>query len=89
MGANKNDTIILKANKSYYDNLSQDERNNFEIMSIELSGFDYELDEIHNELKAKTDELGKPYYRAKKKLRHRKHFLREQQNKNKKNETNN
>lgn len=77
MGANNKDTVILKANKDFYDNLNEESRNNFELLSVELSGFDYELDEIHNEIKKRCDELGKPYYRAKKELRHRKYLIRD------------
>jgi len=76
MGANKNDTIILKTNKSYYDRLPTYQREEFEIMSVHLSGFDYELDQLHQELKRKVDELGKPYFKAKKELRKRENDLR-------------
>mgnify|MGYP003678158941 CR=1 FL=1 len=76
MGANKNDTIILKANKSYYDRLHPDHREQFEIMSVHLSGFEYELDTLHQEIKQRADELGKPYFKAKKELRKRENELR-------------
>ena len=76
MGANNKDTIILKTSKSYYDRLHPDHREQFEIMSVHLSGFEYELDQLHQELKQKADELGKPYFKAKKDLSKRENELR-------------
>jgi len=76
MGGNNKDTIILKTSKSYYDRLHPDHREQFDIMSVHLSGFEYELDELHQQLKRKADELGKPYFLAKKELRKRESDLR-------------
>lgn len=77
MGANNKDTITLKTNKEYYDNLPREVRGEFEVMAVHLSGFEYELDELHQELKKDAKSKGKPYFEAQKKLRAREHYLRE------------
>lgn len=81
MGANKKDTITLKTNKEYYDNLPYYTRQNFDILGVHLSGFEYELDELHQELKKDVDSLGTPYFKAKRKLQKRENELREIKNK--------
>ena len=78
MGATNKDTITLKTNKEYYDNLPYYVRENFDIMAVHLSGFDYELDELHQGLKLTAKELGTPYFKAQKQLRARENYLREQ-----------
>ncbi len=78
MGANNKDTVILKANKDFYDNLNQNQRSNFDLMAVNLSGQDYELDTLHQELKQREDALGKPYFKAKKQRVKRENEIREQ-----------
>ena len=78
MGANNKDTVILKANKDFYDNLNQHQRSNFDLMAVNLSGQDYELDTLHQELKEVKRATGKPYFKACKDLEKRENEIREQ-----------
>ena len=76
MGASNRDTVILKANKDFYDNLNQNQRSNFEIMGVNLSGFEYELDELHCEIEKRVKEYGSPYFKAIKERDKRRNELR-------------
>ena len=59
MGANKKDYVKLKMYEEDYQNLKQPIRDKMEIIAIDVEDYDYSFDELHQELKKKSNKAFK------------------------------
>lgn len=70
MGANKKDYVKLKMYEEDYQNLKQPIRDKMEIIAIDVEGYDYSFDELHQELKKKSNKAFKDVKKREYELRH-------------------
>lgn len=70
MGANKKDYVKLKMYEEDYQNLKQPIRDKMEIIAIDVEDYDYSFDELHKELKKKSNKAFKDVKKREYELRH-------------------
>jgi uncharacterized membrane protein YcaP (DUF421 family) len=70
MGANKKDYVKLKMYEEDYQNLKQPIRDKMEIIAIDVEDYDYSFDELHQELKKKSNKAFKDVKKREYELRH-------------------
>jgi len=70
MGANRKEHIKLRTDKEYYESLPPQMRDKFEVISIDVDGYNYEFDQLHQELKKKSHKAYKDLKKREYELRH-------------------
>jgi hypothetical protein len=72
MGASGKDFVKLKMYEEDYQNLKQPIRDKMEIIAIDVEDYDYSFDELHCELKKKSNKAFKDVKKREYQLRHNK-----------------
>ena len=70
MGANRKEYIKLRTDKEYYESLPPQMRDKFDVISIDVDDYNYEFDELHQELKKKSNKAYKDLKKREYELRH-------------------
>lgn len=70
MGANAKEFVKLRTDKEYYESLPPQVRDKIEVIAIDVDDYDYSFDELHQELKKKSNKAYKDVKKREYELRH-------------------
>ena len=68
--SNSKDFVKIQMYEHDYQKLNSEIRESMELMAVDVSGFDYSFDELHQELKKKSNKAYKDLKKREYELRH-------------------